>query len=192
METHRLLAAVTWFACRSGHPFCRRWKFDRLGGAHLAVHPRGSCGRPAPEIVRAAFGHSFAVQLMRTGRDCVLVRAGFRTGDADRARAVSWRGLLRAHPHQCRGYANGYKTERIDTPTGTVNVQLPKTAGHEGEPFYPQSFERGRRSVRAIMRAVTEIYVKGVSTRDTEAVMREFGVESLSILASQPGRQAAR
>lgn len=93
---------------------------------------------------------------------------------------MSWRGLLRAHPHQCRGYANGYKTERIDTPTGTVNVQLPKTAGQEGEPFYPQSFERGRRSVRAIMRAVTEIYVKGVSTRDTEAVMREFGVESLS------------
>ena len=69
-----------------------------------------------------------------------------------------------------------------------MNVQLPKTAGHEGEPFYPQSFERGRRSVRAIMRAVTEIYVKGVSTRDTEAVMREFGIESLS--SSQVSRAA--
>ena len=33
-----------------------------------------------------------------------------------------------------RGYANGYKPKRIDTPAGTVNVQVPKTAGHDGEP----------------------------------------------------------
>ncbi|CCA89867.1 transposase mutator type (plasmid) [Novosphingobium sp. PP1Y] len=30
------------------------------------------------------------------------------------------------------------------------------------------------------MLAVAEMYVKGVSTRDAEAVMREFGIESLS------------
>ena len=30
-----------------------------------------------------------------------------------------------------RGYANGTKPKRIDTPAGTVNVQVPKTAGHE-------------------------------------------------------------
>jgi transposase-like protein len=34
-----------------------------------------------------------------------------------------------------RGYANGTKPKRIDTQAGTVNVQVPKTAGHEGEPF---------------------------------------------------------
>ena len=34
-----------------------------------------------------------------------------------------------------RGYANGYKPKRIDTPAGTVSVQVPKTAGHDGEPF---------------------------------------------------------
>jgi len=28
-----------------------------------------------------------------------------------------------------RGYANGYKSKRIDTPAGTVNVAVPKTAG---------------------------------------------------------------
>jgi len=79
-----------------------------------------------------------------------------------------------------RGYANGYKPKRIDTPAGTVHVQVPKTAGHDGEPFYPQSLERGRRSVRAVMLAVAEMYIKGVSTREVEAVMREFGIESLS------------
>ena len=87
-----------------------------------------------------------------------------------------------------RGYANGYKAKRIDTPAGSVTVQVPKTAGHDGEPFYPQSLERGRRSVRAVMLAVAEMYVKGVSTRDAEAVMREFGIESLS--SSQVSRAA--
>ena len=87
-----------------------------------------------------------------------------------------------------RGYANGYKPKRIDTPVGTVSVQVPKTAGHEGEPFYPRSLERGRRSVRAVMLAVAEMYIKGVSTREVEAVMREFGIESLS--SSQVSRAA--
>ena len=79
-----------------------------------------------------------------------------------------------------RGYANGYKPKRIDTPAGTIAVDVPKTAGHDGAPFYPQSLERGRRSVRAVMLAVAEMYVKGVSTREAEGVMQEFGLESLS------------
>ena len=79
-----------------------------------------------------------------------------------------------------RGYANGSKPKRIDTPAGSVTVQVPKTAGHKGEPFYPQSLERGRRSVRAVMLAVAEMYIKGVSTREAEVVMRQFGIESLS------------
>jgi putative transposase len=87
-----------------------------------------------------------------------------------------------------QGYANGYKAKRIDTPAGTVSVQVPKTAGHDGEPFYPRSLERGRRSVRAVMLAVAEMYIKGVSTRQAEAVMREFGIESLS--SSQVSRAA--
>ena len=87
-----------------------------------------------------------------------------------------------------QGYANGYKPKRIDTPAGTVSVRVPKTADHDGQPFYPQSLERGRRSVRAVMLAVAEMYVKGVSTREAEAVMREFGIESLS--SSQVSRAA--
>ena len=87
-----------------------------------------------------------------------------------------------------RGYANGYKSKRLDTPAGSVTVQVPKTAGHGSEPFYPQSLERGRRSVRAVMLAIAEMYIKGVSTRDVEAVMREFGIESLS--SSQVSRAA--
>jgi transposase-like protein len=88
-----------------------------------------------------------------------------------------------------RGYANGYKTKRLDTPAGTITLDVPKTKGHDGEPFYPKSLERGRRSCRAVMLAVAEMYVKGVSTRDAEKVMAEFGLESLS--SSQVSRAAA-
>ena len=78
------------------------------------------------------------------------------------------------------GYANGYKPKRIDTPAGTVTIQVPKTAGHGDDAFYPQSLERGQRSSRAVMLAVAEMYIKGVSTRQAEDVMRAFGIQSLS------------
>ncbi len=77
-----------------------------------------------------------------------------------------------------RGYANGYQDKRVDTPAGTLNVQVPKTRGSE-EPFYPQSLERGRRSTRALQLCVAQMYVQGVSTRDVEKVMKEFGLENL-------------
>jgi len=86
-----------------------------------------------------------------------------------------------------RGYANGYKPKTLDTPAGTVRVQVPKSAGID-EPFYPQSLERGRRSSRAVMLAIAEMYVQGVSTRDAAKVMAEFGLESLS--SSQVSRAA--
>jgi putative transposase len=88
-----------------------------------------------------------------------------------------------------RGYANGYKAKKLDTPAGTVTLDVPKTRGHDGEPFYPQALERGRRSCRAVMLAVAEMYVKGVSTRDAARVMAEFGLDGLS--STQVSRAAA-
>ena len=87
-----------------------------------------------------------------------------------------------------QGYANGYKLKKLDTPAGTITVQVPKSRGCE-EQFFPQSLERGRRSSRAVMLAIAEMYVQGVSTRDAAKVMREFGLESLS--STQVSRAAA-
>lgn len=98
-------------------------------------------------------------------------------------------GLYERAPER-RGYANGYKPKRIDTPAGTIGLSIPKTADHEkGFPFYPQSLERGRRSTRALLTVVAEMYVKGVSTRGVEAAMKKFGIESLS--SSQVSRASA-
>ena len=87
-----------------------------------------------------------------------------------------------------RGYANGYKSKTLDTTAGTVTVDVPKAAGAD-EPFYPRSLERGRRSSRAVMLAIAEMYVQGVSTRDAAKVMAEFGLKSLS--STQVSRAAA-
>jgi len=86
-----------------------------------------------------------------------------------------------------RGYANGYKPKKVDTLAGTLDLDVPKTAGAP-EPFYPASLERGRRSCRAVMLAAAEMYVKGVSTRAVEKVLAEFGIEGLS--SSQVSRAA--
>ena len=73
-----------------------------------------------------------------------------------------------------RGYANGTKPELIDTLAGTLGLEVPETAGTD-EPFHPQALERGRRSCRAVMLAVAEMDVCGVSTRDVERVLAQFG-----------------
>jgi putative transposase len=83
---------------------------------------------------------------------------------------------------------SGYKAKKLDTQAGTLTVQVPKSRGGEA-PFYPQALERGRRSSRAVMLAIAQMYIQGVSTRDVEKVMAEFGLESLS--SSQVSRAAA-
>src|SRR5512132_2632517 len=85
-------------------------------------------------------------------------------------------GLYERNPDR-RGYANGYKSKTLDTTAGTVTVDVPKAAGID-EPFYPQSLERGRRSSCAVMLAIAEMYVQGVSTRDAAKVMAEFGLKA--------------
>ena len=73
------------------------------------------------------------------------------------------------------GYANGTKPKQIDTPAGMLSLDLPKTAGTD-EPCYPQALERGRRSCRAVMLAVAEMYVCG----------------ALDLAAPRPGAQLPR
>lgn len=87
-----------------------------------------------------------------------------------------------------RGYANGYKPKTVVTPAGSLTLRVPKSRGCD-EPFFPQSLERGRRSSRAVMLAIAQMYVQGVSTRDATKVMAEFGLESLS--STQVSRAAA-
>ena len=88
------------------------------------------------------------------------------------------------------GYANGYKSKTVDTPAGTLRLDIPKTADAD-EPFYPRSLERGRRSCRAVMLAAAEMYVNGVSIRDVEKVLKEFGIEGMRSEERRVGKECA-
>lgn len=95
--------------------------------------------------------------------------------------------ILGAQPYERsperRGYANGYKPKTMRTRVGTVNLAVPKTRGVE---FYPSALERGTRSERALVLAIAEMYVKGVSTRKVNAVMEQLcGTEVTSMQVSR-------
>jgi transposase-like protein len=97
---------------------------------------------------------------------------------------------LRAAPYERSsartGYANGYKDKAMKTRLGTLPLKVPQTRDSE---FYPQSLERGLRSERALLLAIAEMYVQGVSTRRVKKIVEELcGTE---ISSTQVSRAAA-
>ena len=73
---------------------------------------------------------------------------------------------------------NGYRSRRLDTTVGTLDLRIPKL--RSGSYFPTDLLERYSRTDRALAAAVAEMYVTGTSTRKVEKVAAKFGVESLS------------
>lgn len=59
-------------------------------------------------------------------------------------------------PPILHGYANGQEPKRTDARTAAIAVDVPRTAGRDGRPSYPQALDRGSRSVGVAMLAVAE------------------------------------
>ena len=59
-------------------------------------------------------------------------------------------------------HANGYKPKTVKARVGEVTFDIPQV--REGG-FYPQALEKGLRSELALLIALAEMYVQGVSTR---------------------------
>ncbi len=95
---------------------------------------------------------------------------------------------LRASPWertgQRLGYANGYKDKALDTRLDRLQLSIPQVRGDV--PFYPSALERGLRSERALLLAMAEMYIKGVSTRKVQAVLQKLC--GLEITAPQVSR----
>lgn len=73
------------------------------------------------------------------------------------------------------GHANGYKPKTVRTRIGDITFAVPQV--REGG-FYPSALEKGMRSERALMCALAEMYIQGVSTRKVKAITEELcGVE---------------
>jgi hypothetical protein len=68
---------------------------------------------------------------------------------------------------------NGYRERPWDTRTGTIALQVPKL--REGTYFPDWLLEPRRRAERAFVQVVAECYVRGVSTRRVEGLVRQLG-----------------
>ena len=74
-------------------------------------------------------------------------------------------------------YRNGYRTRRWDTRVGTIELKIPKvTAGA----YFPSLLEPRRRAEKALQAVVVEAYVKGVSTRKVDDLVRALGIDGIS------------
>jgi transposase-like protein len=74
-------------------------------------------------------------------------------------------------------YRNGYRTRRWDTRVGTIELKIPKvTAGA----YFPSLLEPRRRAEKALHAVVVEAYVKGISTRKVDDLVRALGIDGIS------------
>ena len=85
-----------------------------------------------------------------------------------------------------RSYANGFKSKTVKSRLGALRLQVPQTRDCN---FYPQSLEKGLCSERALMVAVAEMYIQGVSTRRVKAIVEEMC--GLEVSSTQVSRAAA-
>lgn len=75
-----------------------------------------------------------------------------------------------------RAQRNGYKPRTQRTRVGTLELRVPQTR----DGFYPSVLERYQRSEGALISALAECYVQGVSTRKVSAICEELFGERLS------------
>lgn len=86
-----------------------------------------------------------------------------------------------------KGHANGYKPKTLRTRIGEITFAIPQV--REGG-FYPSALEKGMRSERALVAALAEMYVQGVSTRKVKAITEELcGVEISTMQVSRATAQ---
>ena len=84
-------------------------------------------------------------------------------------------------------HRNGYRARPFDTRVGTIDVAIPKL--RHGSYFPDWLLDPRRRAEKALVAVVAECYVRGVSTRRVDGLVKTLGIESLS--KSQVSRRAA-
>jgi putative transposase len=112
-----------------------------------------------PDLLRAMV-KSFAETLMGAEADA-LCGAAFRERTSERVNR-----------------RNGYRERPFDTRAGTISLQVPKL--RSGSYFPDWLLERQRRAERALVAVVAECYVKGVSTRRVDGLVKTLGIEGIS------------
>lgn len=73
---------------------------------------------------------------------------------------------------------NGYRERSWDTRAGSIDLAIPKL--RTGSYFPDWLLEPRRRAEKALVAVVAECYVRGVSTRRVEGLVRTLGIERMS------------
>jgi len=85
-------------------------------------------------------------------------------------------GPYERNPAARQGYRNGTKPRTMKTPVGKLELDLPQVRPQPGrEAFRTQVFERYQRSDKALVAAMQEMVVRGVSTREVSGILEEMG-----------------
>ena len=74
-------------------------------------------------------------------------------------------------------YRNGYRTRSWDTRVGTIELKIPKVSAGS---YFPSLLEPRRRAEKALHAVIVEAYVKGVSTRKVDDLVRALGIDGIS------------
>ncbi len=114
------------------------------------------------EVINKNGGIEVFTQVMRD-----MLNLAMRTERSDVLGALPYE-----RTEQRRGYANGFKPKTLHTRMGDVAVQVPQVRGDVE--FYPSALTKGPQTERALMLAVAEMYVNGVSTRKVEPIMQQL------------------
>lgn len=93
-----------------------------------------------------------------------------------------------------RGFRSGYYGRKLTTRVGTLELRVPQDRGGL---FRTEVFARYQRSEKALLLALAEMYVQGVSTRKVRAVTEElcghgFSASSVSAITVQLDEQLAQ
>ncbi len=76
-----------------------------------------------------------------------------------------------------RAHRNGYRSRSLKTRFGDLMLQKPQL---REIPFETKVFERYSRAEKALVNAIIESYLQGVSTRNVEKVISHLGVTQIS------------
>lgn len=73
---------------------------------------------------------------------------------------------------------NGYRERDWDTRAGTIELAIPKL--RSGSYFPDWLLERRRRSEQALVQVIAECYVRGISTRRVDGLVKTLGIDGIS------------
>ena len=100
---------------------------------------------------------------------------------ADRLMALDVDQLCGAGSHERSvdrvNHRNGYRARAWETRAGTVDVQIPKL--RKGT-YFPEFLEPRRVAEKAMTAVIQEAYVKGLSTRSVDDLVKAMGMTGIS------------